>query len=85
MCQLNKKIGENVRNFRKRAKLKQYELAEKIGVNCITMSKIEQGTSALKVSTLEKLGKVLGFSFEQMVFGEDAIVLNNAIIDKLRG
>ena len=85
MSELTTKIGENIKEFRKRAGLNQYELAEKIGINNITMSKVEKGSEALKVVTIEKAAKELGVQFEQIVFGEDAIVLNDSIIKKLRG
>ena len=85
MSELTTKIGENIKEFRKRAGLNQYELAEKIGINNITMSKVEKGSKALKVVTIEKAAKELGVQFEQVVFGEDAIMLNDSIIKKLRG
>lgn len=84
MNELNKQIGENIKNYRKRAGLKQYELAKKIGFNNITMSKIERGSDAIKISTIQKVADTLGYSFEQIVFGEDAIVLTNEIIKKIR-
>ena len=85
MSELTIKIGENIKEFRKRAKLKQYDLAKSLEINNITMSKIEKGSEALKVVTIEKAAKELGVQFEQIVFGEDAIVLNDSIIKKLRG
>lgn len=85
MSELNKRIGENIKKYRKRAGLKQYELAKKIGINNITMSKIEQGSEAMKVVVIEKISQELGLAFEQIIFGEDAIVLNNEVIEKLRG
>lgn len=85
MSELTIKIGENIKEFRKRAKLKQYDLAKSLEINNITMSKIEKGSEALKVVTIEKAAKELGVQFEQIVFGEDAIMLNESIIKKLRG
>lgn len=85
MSELTIKIGENIKEFRKRAKLKQYDLAKSLEINNITMSKIEKGSEALKVVTIEKAAKELGVQFEQIVFGEDAIMLNESIIEKLRG
>lgn len=85
MTELTKKIGENIKTYRKRANLKIYELAKLVDVNNLTMSRIEKGNEAMKVATIEKIAKVLNLSFEQVVFGEEAIVFNNATIEKLRG
>ena len=85
MTELTKKIGENIKTYRKRANLKIYELAKLVDVNNLTMSRIEKGNEAMKVAIIEKIAKVLNLSFEQVVFGEDAIVFNNATIEKLRG
>ena len=85
MNDLNKQIGNNIKNFRKKANLKQYELAKLIGVNNITMSKIEKGSEAIKIITIQKIAKELGCSFGQIVFGEDAIILTNEVIEELRG
>ena len=85
MNNLNKQIGKNIKNYRKKAGLTQRELAEKIGCNHITMSSIERGSNAIRVSTVQKIAEILGYSFEQMVSGEDAIILTNEIIEKLRG
>lgn len=85
MTELTKKIGENIKTYRKCANLKIYELAKLVDVNNLTMSRIEKGNEAMKVATIEKIAKVLNLSFEQVVFGEEAIVFNNATIEKLRG
>ena len=84
MSDLNNQIGNNIKKYRKKANLKQYELAKAIGINNITMSKIEKGSEAIKVATIQKIGELLGYSFGQIVFGEDAIVLTNDVIEKLR-
>ena len=85
MSDLNKQIGNNIKKYRKKANLKQYELAKAIGINNITMSKIEKGSEAIKISTVQKIADVLGYSFEQIVFGDDAIVLTKEVIEKIRG
>ena len=85
MSELTKQIGENIKTYRKRLNLKMYVLAKMIGVNNLTMSRIEKGSSALKVTTIEDIAKALNLSFEQVVFGEETIVLNNSTIQKLKG
>lgn len=84
MSNLSIKISENIKNLRRKANLKQYELANKIGVNNITMSKIEKGRSSLKLATIEKIAEVLGVGLEQVIFGEDTVILNNSVIEQLR-
>ena len=84
MSNLSIKISENIKSLRRKANLKQYELANKIGVNNITMSKIEKGRSSLKLATIEKIAEVLGVGLEQVIFGEDTVILNNNVIEQLR-
>lgn len=58
-----KTFGQNVRKYRKEAKLSQKELAKKVGISHEWLCKIENGkTSALSVSLMIKLKKELGIS-----------------------
>ena len=83
MSILCENIGKNIKKYRKEIGLKKYELAQKIGVNAITMGKIENGLDAMKVSYIEKASEVLNVPVEKIIFGDDAIILNNSAIEKL--
>lgn len=55
-------IGERIRQFRKRAKLTQSELAERVGVHPVTIAKYELGKHQPSVDALERLSDALGVS-----------------------
>lgn len=48
-------IGDLIKEARKRAKLTQDELADKIGTNRTTISRIERDASSIKLSSLVNL------------------------------
>ena len=53
-------LGENIQTIRKHRKMKQQELADKIGINMQSLSKIERGVNYPTFDTLEKIMDVLG-------------------------
>lgn len=55
----NKEIGMNIKQARKKKKLKQRELAELIGFSESSISKYEQGLITIPSAVLERLSKVL--------------------------
>ena len=55
-------IGKIIKSFRKKNKLTQEELAEKIDVSKNYLSKIERGISVLNAETFLKSAKILNFS-----------------------
>ena len=48
-------LGENIQTIRKHRKMKQQELADKIGINMQSLSKIERGVNYPTFDTLEKI------------------------------
>lgn len=54
------RIGDNIRNARVALKLSQDELAERVGVSRVTVSKYENGRFLPSVPALEKLAFALG-------------------------
>jgi transcriptional regulator with XRE-family HTH domain len=55
-----KRIGENIRDIRKRNGVTLNRLAEEIGITKSTLSKIETGKTSTPVSTLLKIAAALG-------------------------
>ena len=56
---VRKRIGDNVRNFRRKAGLSQEKLAEKADLHPVYMSQVERGQKAVSVEALWKLSKAL--------------------------
>lgn len=55
MNDIKKKLGKKVKYYRELKGLTQEELAEKIDINCRSLSFIECGTNFVTADTLEKL------------------------------
>ena len=53
-------IGRQIKRFRKSRGIKQFRLAELVGVTQTTMSLIESGKRGISIKTLEKITKQLG-------------------------
>ncbi|WP_262123435.1 helix-turn-helix transcriptional regulator [Anaerococcus sp. Marseille-Q5996] len=53
----------SLKKFRKAANMKQKELAEKVGVNCRTISSYETGARDMPVKVAKKIGKVLNIDW----------------------
>ena len=54
-----KKIGLKIAYYRKRKALKQMEVAEKAGISCSYLSKIETGKVRYSLAVLIQIAKVL--------------------------
>ena len=63
-------LGENIQTIRKHRKMKQQELADKIGINMQSLSKIERGVNYPTFDTLEKIMDVLGVTPNELLSGE---------------
>ena len=63
-------LGENIQTIRKHRKMKQQELADKIGINTQSLSKIERGVNYPTFDTLEKIMDVLGVTPNELLSGE---------------
>ena len=51
-------ISNNIKSYRVRAGLKQYEVAEKLGVSRVTYNDYEVNPQKLKIETLEKMANI---------------------------
>ena len=63
-------LGENIQTIRKHRKMKQQELADKIGINMQSLSKIERGLNYPAYETLEKIMEVLDVTPNELLSGE---------------
>ncbi|RHT97320.1 helix-turn-helix transcriptional regulator, partial [Absiella sp. AM27-20] len=63
-------LGENIQTIRKHRGMKQQELADKIGINMQSLSKIERGVNYPTFYTLEKIMDVLGVTPNELLSGE---------------
>ena len=63
-------LGENIQTIRKHRGMKQQELADKIGINMQSLSKIERGVNYPTFDTLEKIMDVLGVTPNELLSGE---------------
>ena len=63
-------LGENIQTIRKHRGMKQQELADKIGINMQSLSKIERGLNYPAYETLEKIMEVLDVTPNELLSGE---------------
>jgi len=67
----NMAIGENLKRLRREKQLNQGELSKLTGIELNHISKIENGKSDPKLSTIEKLIKGLGCSANSLLMDEE--------------
>ena len=77
-------IGENIKQYRQEAGIKQSDFAKSIGITSTTLSKIELGKGNIKLDLLSKISEKLNIPIEKLLFGEDAILLNSEMLEKLK-
>lgn len=65
-AKLPKVLGNRIQRVRKRTKLTQEKLAEKIGISTTYMGFIEQGRYAPSLEVLQKIAKVLGIKVKNI-------------------
>ena len=64
------KIGKFIAEQRKKKKLTQEQLAEKLGINNRTISRWENGINMPDISLYKKICEVLDISVEELINGE---------------
>ena len=62
-------IGKTIQTLRKHAKIKQSELAEKIGISEKHLSKIETGKNLPSLDNFLKMAEILGFNLADFGIG----------------
>lgn len=63
----HKKIGENIRKFRKKSGMTQEKLAEKANLHSVYISQVERADRAPTIETLLKITKALGIRLRDVV------------------
>ena len=62
-----KLIGENVRIFRKKARLSQETLAEKADLHSVYISQVERADRAVTIDSLLRITKALGIRLRDVI------------------
>ena len=62
----DKRLGKSIRKYRKQANLKQYQLAEKIGLSDKYIQLIESGERKPSLRTVYKIGIALGVKVQDL-------------------
>jgi integrase len=78
-------LGENIQTIRKHRGMKQQELADKIGINMQSLSKIERGVNYPTFDTLEKIMDVLGVTPNELLSGEWKYIDHQLLKSKEQG
>ena len=69
-------LGENIQTIRKHRGMKQQELADKIGINMQSLSKIERGLNYPAYETLEKIMEVLDVTPNELLSGNGNMLIS---------
>jgi transcriptional regulator with XRE-family HTH domain len=65
--QAHKRIGENIRKFRKEAGITQERLAEKAGLHPVYISQVERADRAVTIDALLRITKALGIRLRDVI------------------
>ncbi len=66
MCMILKTIGQNIRHLRKKARLRQIDLAVLVGIDCSYLSAIENDHRNPTVLLLENVATALNVPIERL-------------------
>jgi len=83
-----KNIGGNIKRLLQESKMKQIELAKKIGVSKQVMSKITRGKKAIVVDELQLIANELNVTVDELLRGDayidqDELMLKN-LLEKIK-
>jgi transcriptional regulator with XRE-family HTH domain len=67
MSNINQKLGESVRKYRKKEDISQEELAVKAKLDLTSVSEIESGLRNPSLKTLHKLANALGIKVNELI------------------
>lgn len=77
-------IGQSIQEARKKAKLTQKELAEKVGIATITIQQYERGVRTPKIETLQKIAQALNIDVG-VLYGVEVNKGNPQYLNRLYG
>lgn len=68
----NLTFGKNLKSFREKHGLTQFQLSAKSGVSLVTIVHLEKGhLQNPRLATLEKLSKTMGTTIDQLVYSNN--------------
>lgn len=74
--QILKRIGSNIKRYRKANKLLQTQLAAKLQISPSTVTNIERGTVSVPLKTLYKLSQEFNIHIVQLLMDDDTLCLS---------
>ena len=69
MQETQRRLGERIRNYRRKKGWSQEELANVSGLHRTYVGSVERGEKNLTLSTLQTIAKTLGISISQLLRG----------------
>lgn len=82
---LKKQIGANIASYRKRLRLTQAGLAQKLNYSDKAVSKWERGESAPDVQTLVQLAELYDVTVNDLLVDPDALPENTGAVERVMG
>lgn len=82
---LKKQIGANIAAYRKRGRMTQAGLAEKLNYSDKAVSKWERGESAPDVTTLVQLAALFDITVNDLLVDPDALPENTGTVERIMG
>ena len=79
--ELDRYIGEHIKNVRKERGLSQQELSDKCGFSNTTLSAYENGRKIPNLITIANIARQLNVSIERLYYGDDNIAFINTVED----
>ena len=77
-------ISKNIKDIREGKGLKQYEIADKLGIERQNYSRLEKRDKKLTIEQLESIAEALGVSLQDVLFGENRPIGNEFAYDQLK-
>lgn len=77
-------ISKNIKDIREGKGLKQYEVADKLGMDRQNYSRLEKRDKKLTIEQLESIAEALGASLQDVLFGENRPIGNEFAYDQLK-
>lgn len=71
---LKLKIGQNIRKYRMLCGYKQQPFSEKLGISTVSLSKIENGMTDIRISTLFCIAMALDVKLESLFHDPEELI-----------
>lgn len=77
-------ISKSIKDIREIKGLKQYEIADKLGMDRQNYSRLEKRDKKLIIEQLESIAEALGVSLQDVLFGENRPIRNEFAYGQLK-